>query len=165
MEPSKPNPVTFKSLANGAFNAQLAGSEPIKTLTLKHMDIEYHQPDKMAGYFLLVNHNDPANPVKLYSTGMKRLCNQLDFAFKEASNLALQDPLPDDELYDCGIINRNDNMVVRLVLSTYKKQVFVWLRLYVLNETNEYLPTKRGVRFAISDDAQAISNFASEFPV
>jgi len=162
MEQSLPKPVTFKSFASDSFS-ESGDSEPLKTLSLEHMDIEYYKPTNLNGYFLLVSHNDPSNPVKLYPSGMNRLYKALDPAFQKAHNLEIQDVLPDEELYNCGTINEHGNMVVRLVVSTFKGKAFVWLRLYVKNENKEFLPTKRGVRFSASDDLQAISDFINNF--
>lgn len=157
MESSTPKPVTFKSLASGEFKTP-ESSKPSKTLSLQYTDIEYHQLNEKNGFFLLVNQNDPTNSLKLYPAGFKRLCKALPFAFKGVRKLEMQDVIPDDELYNCGTINKHENMHIRLVLTTFMNKVFIWLRLYVLNENNDYLPTKKGVRFSVSDNLQAIEN-------
>lgn len=163
METSTPTPVSFKSLASSAPNALTESSVAVKTLQLQHMDVEYHKPANTSGYYLLVNHSDPSNPIQLYQSGMNKLHRQLEFAIEEATKLESQDHLPDNELYDCGIINKYGNMTVRLVLSTFKNKAFIWLRLYVLNPEKECLPTKRGVRFSAQDDLHAFGDFISGY--
>lgn len=156
MEASSLTPIRFKTLASTSLTDE---SVAIKTLHLEHMDIEYHKPPNINGYYLLVNHSDTSQPLKLYQSGMAKVCRLLPVAFQEASALETSGSLPDDEIYDCGAINKYGNMTVRLVLSTFRNRAFVWLRLYVQSPENDVLPTRRGVRFSVQDDLQAIVDF------
>lgn len=153
-------PIVFKSLSKFG-NDQEAIVK--RSLSLKFCDIEYYQPVSGAnGYYLLSSHSDPVHPVKLYYSAMTKLKRQLEFAFAEANKLEQQpQDLTDNETYDCGIINKYDKMTVRLVLSTFHQRVNVWLRLYVLNEFNQIIPTKTAVRFSLEDDLSAIGDFIS----
>lgn len=159
MEQSTTTPVTFKSLASNSLEDDSVAK---RTLQLQHFDLEYHKPANISGYYLLVNHSDTSNPIKLYQSSLNKLCKLLPLAFKEASKLETQGNVQDDELYNCGIINKYGNMTLRLVLSTFRERAFVWLRLYILSPENDCLPTKRGVRFSVQDDIQAIEDFISQ---
>lgn len=158
MESSTFTPIKFKTLANTTLAVD---SVALKTLHLEHMDIEYHKPPNISGYYMLVNHSDTSNPIRLYQSGMTKLYRLLPVAFQEASGLETSGTLQDDEIYDCGTINKYGNMTLRLVLSTFRQRAFVWLRLYVQSPENDVLPTKLGVRFSVQDDLQAIGDFIS----
>lgn len=149
---SAPTPVVFKSLTK----SKETGDMPVLKMT--HFSIQYNNSDDRGGYYLLVSDNDPSRPLRLYPSAMTKLRNLLDFAFSEAKSLEAQSP-PDNENYDCGTINSYGSMAVRLVLCTYRGKVHVWLRLYSVNDNDEYLPTKTAVRFSTKDNITALENF------
>lgn len=152
----KPSPVVFKTLARS--NASLA----TKCIKLAFFTIEYYPGTTSTnGYYLLISDSDPSHPLRLYQPAMNKLIRQLDFAFKEADKMRGQQDLADNENYDCGIINSYGQMMVRLVLSTFHNHVNIWLRLYTLDENQECLPTKTGVRFSPKDDLAALAHFIS----
>jgi hypothetical protein len=159
MDTSKgPTPVVFKTLTRGEF-----ASVADKTYKFTFFTLEHHKANNGGrnDYYLLISDSDPAHPLRLYQPAMNRLQRQLDFAFKEANKLKGQH-LEDNETYDCGIINSYGQMMVRLVLSTFRQHVNIWLRLYTLNEKQECLPTKTGVRFSPNDNLTDLANFISE---
>lgn len=152
----KPSPVVFKTLARD----DSASVE--KSLKLTFFTIDYYKAKEGGNnsYYLLISDSDPAHPLRLYQPAMNKLQRQLTFAFKQADKLREQD-LADNDTYDCGIINSYGQMMVRLVLSTFQQNVNIWLRLYTLDEKQECLPTKTGVRFSPRDDLAALANFIS----
>lgn len=156
MEP--PTPVVFKSLGIAS-----TGDETVSSLKLIHFKIDYRKPNVGNGYYLLSSYSDPAHPLRLYPSAMDKLFRQLEFAFSEAKRLEeQQQPLEDNDHYDCGLINSYGTMNVRLVLSTFRGHVNIWLRLYTLGEENAILPTKTGVRFSQEEDVDAIASFITE---
>ena len=140
---NRPAPVVFKSFANSG------SDKPPQKLKLIHFAIEYIETgDPKNNYYLLTSYSDPAHPLKLYQSAVEKLNRQLEFAVTKAQELeAREEPLIDNEHYDCGIINSYGKMNVRLVLSTFHGQANIWVRLYTLDEENQNLPTRTAVRF------------------
>ena len=151
---ASPTPVVFKSLTS-------KGKENVPVLNMEHLTIEFHDTEEGKGYFLLLSNSDPSRPLRLYPSAMAKLEKQLEFAMDEAEKLQNEE-LPDNESYDCGIINTYGSMTVRLVITTFKGKANIWLRLYAVNEQNENLPTKIAVRFSLKDDVAAMGKFISE---
>lgn len=154
-------PVVFKTIGRA-----IASSVPAEdTLEFAYCNLEYCKPEKGNGYFLLVNPSDPTHPLKLYRSAMVKLLRQLPIAFEEAASLEQQEePLTDNDLYDCGIINSHETMNVRLVISTFHGHANIWLRLYSkLEGTNQIIPTKIAVRFSPNDSIAAMSEFVEKY--
>lgn len=154
-----PSPVVFKSIGRFASN-----SEPAKgSLKMAFFNLEYHQPKVGNGYFLLASHSDPSRPIKLFRSAMVKLHRQLIIAIDEARKLEQQQqPLTDNDQYDCGVINSYNTMTVRLVISTFHGFANIWLRLYSENEMGQVIPTKIAVRFSPHDDLAALEDFISK---
>lgn len=151
------NPVVFKTI--GRADASSVPAED--TLSFAYFNLEYCKPEKGNGYFLLVNPSDPTHPLKLYRSAMVKLVRQLPIAIKEAALLEeLEEKPADNDLYDCGVINAYEGMTVRLVISTFLGHANIWLRLYSkLDDTDQVIPTKIGVRFSPNDSLEAMSDF------
>lgn len=155
---NKPTPVVFKT-----FTSASAAPGAVESHKLNHFTIEYHKTSggkNNSNYYLLTSHSDPSHPLRLYQSAINKLDRQLAFAFEKASKLEQQQqPLEDNEHYDCGIINSYGKMEVRLVLSTFHQQINIWLRLYMLDDDNQHLPTRTAVRFSPQDDLAAFKKF------
>lgn len=156
METTAPTPVVFKSLTQ---SSKTGGAGTMPVLNLTHFSIQYHNSEAGKEYYLLVSDSDPSRPLRLYPSAMTKVKNLLSFAFAEAENLEKMASLPDNETYDCGTINSYGAMVVRLVLCTYKGKVHIWLRLYSVDDNNNFLPTKTAVRFSPKDNLTALEEF------
>lgn len=158
METPNLTPVVFKPIARGAVTTSQ------DALNLAHCNVEYHKtPSVSYGHYLLISHKNPFNPIKLYQSGLTRLLRNLKIAFEEVAKMELNpEGCGSDELYDCGVINSYDKMEVRLVISTFKDQAHVWLRLYTKNEANETIPTKFAVRFSPQDNLDQLEEFITK---
>lgn len=152
METPSLTPVVFKSLCKTEVC--------LRSLQLKYCTIEYykHEAEK-SGYYLLVNDADPSRPIKLYSSGMNKIIKLLPYAVEEAKKLESQPQLEDNDTFDCGIVHTYGNISIRLVLSIFKGKVYIWLKLYTINEDHHFFPTKTAVRFSDEDNIEAMSQF------
>lgn len=153
MASSGPTPVVFKSL----ISTNSSGEFSHKNVHMTHFSVCHFKPLDENEYFMLTDNDNPSHPLKLYKSGMKNLIKALPFAMKEAARLE-QDNLPDNELFEAGIINKYGTMKVRLVLSTFRQKVFIWLRLYTMDDNGNELPTKTGVRFSKDDNIGSLEN-------
>lgn len=151
---NKPTPVSFKSFSSASKENTI-----ITCFKLIHFSVEIQKNKDNNPCYLLTSYSDSAHPLKLYQSAINKLMRQLDFAFEKAKELECQDDLTDNEHYDCGIVNKYGKMEVRLVLSTFRQHCNIWLRLYMLDENGNHLPTRTGVRFSPDDDIQAFSEF------
>lgn len=151
-----PSPVVFKTLGN----MSAPGDFAIKTVKMSHFSVSHFKPLGATEYFILTNNADPSHPLKLFKSGLEKLIKALPFAIKEADRLG-NEKLPDNENFNAGIINSYGKMKVRLVLSTFQEQVYIWLRLYTEDEEGRELPTKTAVRFSKNDNIASLENLLS----
>lgn len=155
MEASQPEPVVFKSIIR-------SGEEADNVLKLTYCNIEFYQPDdEDHGCYLLKSHSDPFNPLQLYKSSMNKLLRNLDMAFKEMKKME-EEPLEEDALYDCGVINAHGKLVVQLGIKIFHGNPNLWLRLYGYNDKDQLIPTKFGVRFSPSDSLADIKAFINK---
>ena len=152
-----PTPVVFETLPG----KDSLGNKAFKSLNLTHFKVDYFKPENGNAYYVLTSNADPAHPLRLYQSAMDKLPVKLDYAFSTAKEIEGAN-LPDNKNFDNGIINSYGSMVVRLVSTTFKQKVNIWLRLYTLNENKESLPTRTGVRFSLEDNLEAFGKFISE---
>lgn len=152
-----PTPVVFETLPG----KDSFGNKAVKSLNLTHFKIDYFKPENGNGYYVLTSDSDPSHPLRLYQSAMDKLPMKLGNAFSSAKELEASN-LPDNKNFDNGIINSYGSMIVRLVSTTFKQKVNIWLRLYTLNENRENLPTRTGVRFSLEDNLETLTQFISE---
>lgn len=157
MATTGPAPVVFKTLGTMNKPEDFA----VKTVQMTHFSVSHFKPLDAGDYFVLTSHSDPSHPLKLFRSGLDKLIKALPFALSEAKRLA-NDKLPDNENFNAGIINSYGKMKVRLVLSTFQEEVYIWLRLYTEDEEGRELPTKTAVRFSKDDNIATLENFLSK---
>jgi Transcriptional Coactivator p15 (PC4) len=175
-----PTPVVFRSLAGiPNCNVETHAAE----LDLAYTKVLYFKPSKvaaagtaagcttgaaswqtgkerMSGYYELAKSAMPSNSIRLYPSSMKALVKNLHMAISAAKWLETNpDVHDDDSTFDVCTINKFGNMSTKLVVNTFRGEVFVNLKLFTTNEaTQQMFPTSKGVRFGI-DDLEALTAF------
>lgn len=157
----KPQPVVFKDVS-WLPNYQ-AKPVPVAEHCLTYAKILYYpspDPDN-SGHYELVKLSSPDVVIKLYANGMRNLLSNMEAALSAAKDLENNLHLHDDNLtYEVATINSYGTVSNRLVVNTYRGDVFVNLKLYTVdNETKLVYPTRKAIRFSPKDDFNAVSDF------
>lgn len=153
-------PVVFKSFY------ELPNCEkpaPDAVFECKHFHLNYFKPGKTGstGHYELASVANPFDAViKLYSSGLRTVVNNLETAFKAAESLQNNiDKVDPNDVYTVCQLNNNNGLSTRLVLSVYRGKATVCLRLYTSNEQNEVYPTRRVIQFDPEDDIAGMNAF------
>jgi hypothetical protein len=156
----KISPVVFKPFYD---IPECEKPRPDEILSFKHFNLCYFKPGKLGieGHFDLVSLTDPVNNyLRLFNNGLRTIVNNLETAFGALQSLQkhIENVDPND-VYTVCQLNNNNGLSTRLVLSTFKGQANVYLRLYTSNEKGEVYPTRKMIKFDPEDDIVAMKNF------
>lgn len=111
-------------------------------------------------YFMLVNPERKDRPLRLYRSAMMKLVEQLPRAIEKVDQIRKEYP-GDDVLYEIAVINQKNQNLVRLVVQTYIKEGYIYVRMF--NKTDGTLsPTKYGIRIMYEDDLVKFNNFVAK---
>lgn len=168
-----PAPVVFRSLSS---IPNVKVETPSEEIDLVYTKIAYFRPTTgttaatpsgaanftgNSGYFELSKISMPSINLRLYPSSMKALVKHLEDAARAAVELEAHPEMHDDDAtFDVCTINNFGNMSTRLVMNTFRGEVFINLKLFTTNlETKQMFPTRKGVRFSINDNLATLSAF------